>query len=554
MLLARETDGTRAIMRISTNAIDRARQRIGTEGAMDPYKRKLHKLRRLVAGDVSAIDDDSTSAADSESSQMLYRERLPEFYDVMITDVEEGRSNKIQQGIRTLLFQTMFAFPDVEVQNLTPEMATLHGAYLRHTMGSAPYGCEAKHQMRMALLDYMIGGLGWAKTCLKDGAPTIIAIDTLDMVWDWSASIPQEIQWAACKRRKGLGEWIEHFGTSKGFKEITDHEGRDFDKPIELWFYYSMTGEHCVFRSDIDEHDPVFVGENPYTMPTPAGDTYMLPMEPCYYFAQPGVKFPTGVAEMMLPSQIAIWEAMRRVRDTINNCKPWTDVEEGAYLPEDIANFKDGVLNPVMIRNSNKPPAIQMPGQDVEATVLNWIDRNQKELTEQSGVNPYASGNAIDVDFAAETAAIQNASGLVAGVIAKDNAAFWERVTRKFLAVAHKYDDRPFVCTIDEVPITFDEGDPVSEYLDPMAEIVIQEDTMAFRPRQQRVAEAMQDIEVAAKVAQFFPNAINKAYENYLRARGEKNLKEYMKPPEPMMQPMGAEQSAMADASTAGAA
>lgn len=510
-----------------------ALDRVRTESALHPYKRKLHILRRLVAGDMSAIDDTEATSADHEQTMPLYRESLTEFYDIMVTDIEDGRSNKLKHGIRTLLFQTVMQFPDVEVQNLAPELANLHSAYLRKALGAAPYGCEAKHQMQLALLDYMIGGMGWAHICLKEGAPSVKAVDTIDMVWDWSATLPNEITWAACKRRNPVSYWIKHFGSAKGFTDIISDADKNPDVPVELWFYYDLDGNHFVFRQGLDEQNTVFKGQNLYMTPTPAGDVPMLPFEPMYYLTLPGVKFATGVAEDMLPAQIAIWEGMRRVRDTITTQKPWVDMEEGAYNPEDLDDFRNGVFNPIMRRNSGKPPAVQMQGAQPETAVLDWIDRNQREIVEQSGVNPYASGNPIDVDYAAETNAIQQAAGLTAGVIAKDNAAFWERVVKKFLAVGRQYDDRPFRLSLDaDTVLEFDESDPIAEYLDPTADIVIQEDTMSFRPRQQRIAEAAQDMQMAAQVAQMFPNAVAKAFENYLVASGKKNLAEWMKPPQ----------------------
>lgn len=528
---------------IENSRVVLALERVRTDQHLHAFKRKVHKLRRLVAGDLSALDDSSSTTA-AATNQTLYKAGISEFYDILVTDVEEGRNNKMMQGIRTLLFQTMTMFPDIEVENTHPDIADFMSQYVKVAMGSRPMGCAAVHQMRLGLLDYLVGGLGWVKTCLQDEAPTVLAIDTLDMVWDLTAVIPQDIQWAACRRTQPLYRWLRYFDSEKGFTDLT-HANTNEDHPVAVWFYYTLEGDYVAVREGHDEE--IEAKDNPYSMPTPSGPVSMLPFESCYHFAQQSVRFPTGIAEQMLPAQIACWEAARRIRRVHQSGAPFWEVQEGSYDEESMEQFEDGDPGAAMVHKQGSEAARANPGFQNDPMSFDWLNRNEEEIVAMGGANPYASGNAVKgVKYASEVQAIQGNAGLVAGVIAKDNASFWERVTRKFFAIAHQYDDRPFQMMTADGLLQFDSSNPVKDYIDPMAEIIITEDSMTFRPQVERIREATEFfmLTLQPQVATMFPEAPKKAFEDLLRAKKQKNMTEWMQAPSaaPVLQPQGAPQ------------
>jgi hypothetical protein len=177
---------------------------------------------------------------------------------------------------------------------------------------------------------------------------------------------------------------------------------------------------------------------------------------------------------------------------------------------------------------------------EIPQTSLAWRQFHDRELTAQSGANPYASGNKVEgVTYAAEVNAIEGNAGLMAGAIAKDNADLWVRSCRLLLTCGALWDDAPFTALLENVPTPFGPANPVKKYLRPDAAIIIREDTMMFQPRDQQIARAKDNLMTVAPLAQMFPQALGAAMEEYQRARGEKNISKYMAGPSPAP-PMGA--------------
>lgn len=132
------------------------------------------------------------------------------------------------------------------------------------------------------------------------------------------------------------------------------------------------------------------------------------------------------------------------------------------------------------------------------------------------------------VEFSSQVNAIRGDSGLVAGNIARDNADWWERCTRKFLAKGKAYDSRPIVLAIDGVDLLFDAADPISGYLRPDAEITVREDSMRFRSRQEKVYEAQLMLDTALVVQKFFPKAPVMGYRQFPEADDEQSPEKWM--------------------------
>lgn len=499
--------------------------------ANEQYKKKVHRLRGLVAGD-NAVLSSTTSSDDYEG----IRPFEPEYADYLVTDVEAGRANKMFQAIRTLVNQVSYVFPDIEFSNVEPEEATLNAEYCRIRLGSEPTGCNARHHMRLALLDYLTGGMGWAFVGTDtDSRPLILNADTLDVEWDMSARIPQDIRWASCAFRNPRWYWEEMFSRS-----ALPHVNADTpDEPIELVFYYDVIGKGnwCIFqriggREGLHEK-PVYKGSNPYYRVVGGEKLPTLPVESMYHLTLPSVRLPVGVAEAMTPQQIAIWESDRHIQRVINGAKAFYAVQKGALSPDNMAKFEAGEIGAIVeIEHGHQAPQYN-PSGEVDRTTLEWRNQNEQELVAQSGANPYASGNKVDgVKYAAEVNAIQGASGLMAATVAKDNAEFWERVVRKVLEVGSAFDRAPFAARIDRVLVEFDEADSIRQYLRPDAELTIREQSMQFEPAEARIARAKAKLDVAMAMAKQFPGGVAQAYEEVLKAMGEKNISKYLDAPQ----------------------
>lgn len=525
----------------------------GDEQARFQYRRKVHNLRRLVAGDLSALDGVQGSSQtaqnlDDHTSKAPGSERQRQFYKIFTRDAEVGRSNLLQQMIKTLLFQTSYQMPSIDFEGLDEEVAGFMGVYLKTRLGAAPRGCDAVHQMRMALLSYMIEGIGWAGVTFDEsGAPVIRYFDTLDMSWDRGANVISDIRWLSVLDRRPCWQWELMFGGAS-FKEFDDK-----DTLVELEFYYDVQGErgtHEVYcHSGKDADKPILSEANPYYYTVDGFEQAFLPIDPIYYLQQPSVAYPTGVAEMMLPHQVAVLEGERYVRKAVRAGAPVQVMNSTGLNAQEVDRFMDGDID--VLRANGKVPASEIihnvPGLEIPATVAGWLQSNEQKLTEAGGVNPYASGGKVDgVRFASEVQAIQNQAGLVAGTVSKDHNQHWARIIEKYLATAALYDDAKLTLLYDGLRIPFGADNPVRDFIIPDANIVIREDTMQYRSREQAIQESVAKLEVAIKLAQMFPAGVKDAYESYLRATGEQNPGKMLEAP-----PMApADAGAGADAET----
>lgn len=521
-------------------AVHRVRE---TYKVSKPYFRKVNRLRRIVAGDREALE--GWSASDDTEAENISHEHVGEFRPILVTDIEEGRSNKLLQAIRTLVLQTTYHFPEVEADDLETEDATLLREYFRQRLGPEPMGCGAITEMRRALYDYLIGGFGWVWVGIQNGKPIIRYVDTLDTLWDQAAPTLSDARWWSCTQRAPLKWWMDTFGKQKFTKFLALEKSKHVreETPIDLQFYYDIEGTAGTFmvlhksgEDDVDD-DPIIKGSNPCIWTYGREKVPFLPSEPMFFMELPNTRHPIGIAEQMLPSQVAIWRADEAIQQIIA-CPAFYEVVEGSLDEAELQKFEDAEVGSVIRRKGDGAPIQQHQALEVPHALLNYRAFHEGEMQSQSGANPFASGEPLEgTNFAAEVHAIQGASGLMSGTIAKDNAEFWIRTLRKFLAKGAVYDNKYFTARFEDVTLEFDEANPINIYLQPHANLTIRENSMQFVDPQSKImlAKADFDMAVAANMATqgMLMGAVLKSYENYLRARGETNVSQFLQPTMP---------------------
>lgn len=82
-------------------------------------------------------------------------------------------------------------------------------------MREEPFGCAAKSHARLSLFDYATGGMGWGYTPMENGKPCMRYADTLDVLWDQTSRLPQNIQWWSVTVCMPLYYWANKFGAAK---------------------------------------------------------------------------------------------------------------------------------------------------------------------------------------------------------------------------------------------------------------------------------------------------------------------------------------------------
>jgi len=516
--------------------------RIQTGRTLTPWKAKVHDLRMIVAGDFSRVDPESDPQVDP-AEDTPRKGSLTWAYDVLVRDYEEGTSNKMLQAIRTLVMQSSYRFPTVEFEGVEPIEADIMASYIRRRLGPRPAGCDVMHHMRLALLDYIIGGIGWIWCGVDDGRPRNEAQDTLDVVWDQTARLITDIQWQAVRVREPLWRWVEMYGPKPFQSELQGIKPNsvEMDRVLELWFYYDVYGErgnHAVLRSTEDGAvgDPIDLSDNPHSMDIDGVEQPFLPLEPMYHMLLPSVRQPVSIAEMMLPNQLATRLSEREIRHTVQRGRQFYDVEEGAYTEESLEAFRRGDIGAIVVRNKTSNPAEPRGGIEISGSLMEYWRMNDQELVAHSGANPYATGDKVTgIQFASEVNAIQSSAGLTVSTITGDHGAHYERMIMKTLANAKKFDVAPLELTYDDLTLEFGPARPIGEYLREDAVVKISEEMLHYESRERKMQRAQGVLNNALTVAAVVgPQTVKLAYEDFLRAAGIRNVSQHLRPPDPI--------------------
>ena len=175
----------------------------------------------------------------------------------------------------------------------------MNSAYLKTICGPSPRGCDAVDEHRIALLDYLIGGVGAVHLTFRKGRPAVEYADVLDLTWDTSAHVLTRMQWCSRKVRKPLWEWIDMFGSKPFETHFTDVDDMDkvLDNRIELEWYYDVSGgdgrgKHYVIYPGGKSEDmelPLILEEsdNPFYCTIDGFDDPFLPLNIMYYLQVP---------------------------------------------------------------------------------------------------------------------------------------------------------------------------------------------------------------------------------------------------------------------------
>lgn len=518
-----------------------ARLQSATRG-LEEVRRKIHTYRALVAGDRYAMQ--GFKSLDNRSNEN--RENRPTLDDIMVLSYYEGSSNHLLKNLRTLLFQVQHQAPDFEFDDLEPEDAMFHSAYLSHALGDAPFGCNAVEQFQIALLDMLIGGTGaiFAGTRPITGKqqPLLRYIDSLDLLWDQRQRLLVDAQWIACRFRQPYHVWARMFGEKAlAGAEVRPREHAAQDDPIELQFYYDVYDEgtwavfHAVSHDAVHEK-PVLKARTKYLL----HDVPFLPVEVAQLLVLPSVRAAAGLVETMAPHQMAIWDAEDRTRKDVKAQGQQYIVPAGLLSEEQLQQFRDGNSGGILEAQTAGQISVTPPIQP-NTSVLEWMNHNIRQAQAQSGASSYATGEVVEgTQFAREVSALRADTTLVAGTIARINASLWSRACRMFLSVAKLYESRNFQMTMEGERI-FLSAQEVRDFLRPDALPIVREESTQFMPQADRIAQKMSLLKLEMELAKLFPQGmppgVAQAHELALLAFGQRNIKKFVAPVESLQDP-----------------
>lgn len=516
------------------------------------FKKKIHKLRRIVAGDRTALYDDvlAENYDSGARQQRPFRLDLP---DILVEVYGEGENNAMLSILKTLVFQTAYTFPAVKLEGVTDEEQIVNAHYLKQKLGpTIKGGCEFVDQIRIALFDFVIGGIGAVQVSAdSDGIPYVRWRDTIDVRWDQQARLPSEIEWISVTNVEPLGVWLDMFPDSKWLqdkvmKHHADNRANVEDFATELEFYYDVSGKegsYIVFGREGDNRyteDPLYEGPNPHKMKVGEVLKPFLPFEMMFFMSIPSVRLPIGLAEMILPAQMAIWEAERHIRSTTKGGRAAYVIPEKGLDSEGKKVFEQSLENSILWWKDNTMQPSQLAPLEISPGVQEELQRNLAEINRQAGISDYSMGQKADgVETATEARYIAGQGQLTTGTVASANARLCQAALTKFLWIAKRFDKNSFSCQVNGHEYKFGPRTilgPVSRYLKPEAELTVSQDSTRFRSTDEEVAQARMDIEVSQIAAQAgFPNALQAALRKFYEAIGDEDITERLE--RPQMQP-----------------
>jgi hypothetical protein len=516
----------------------------------EPRKEWVDRIRsfsRLAANDLSEIVGLEKSFSGYSNDPRKSANAPDDRESPVLTDQYfEGMSNLMRQHVGTIAKTVAYKLPDIQVEGIDQTAGMVTELYLLTRLGPPPFGCDGATVMRKALDTMLIGGLSFPAVGFRRGMPVIEHFAPEDVLFDDSCRTYADMSWVSVRRVETLGYWLEQFPSDadKFRRFVTDDESC-YDTNVDVEFYWDIEGESghsgvWVGGSDDGDGCIEWLEENPFFYEVEGYRFPFLPVEPMVYQHTPGARYPSGMVEDMLPHQLRLWRNERAMHQLVRLGKPRILVNAENIRPE----YRKDLLRPddveevlVMDQDADPAKAFQIVhGLDIPSSLMADMDRNERQLVGQSGVNPYASGATTPgVRYSSEAIAINENSDLTSQSVSSEYGRCWRNLLKKFLAVAIQYDDSPVRIVYDDVSLDFGENNPIAFYLDWNAQIIVQESGTQFETRTDRVSRANQKLQFAMSVGQMYPQALPKAASEFLEALGERNPGAWMEQPKAPM-------------------
>lgn len=547
-------------------SVEAARKRIeDSYDANYEYYNKVYQLRCLVAGSTDPLMGSGMGPSTAQDiGHASYRKFQVNRPDILVKQFTEGRNNSLLNLLGTLMLRSCFNFPSVRFNGLSAKEQIVNAQYVRQKLGPRIRGgCHAMEQGQMALMDFLTGGIGAIYLPIEEGGtPGWDWADTLDLKWDVQARLPCDMRWFSITKCNPLWFWLEMMPDSQVLKDraIRSDTGKfsryDDEKPVEIEFYYDTEqGGHlyAFLKTSDNSYDekPVYEDSNPHKVELYGKKVPFLPLSCVHFMGIPSARQPIGVAEKMLPAQIAVWRLTNYIKKLIDAYKPFLEVNEDAISSQDADNLEKALIGGIVrVKADSFGKAFGAHGEfNLPQSVAEELSRNTTELNLQSGISSNAlGGKQQGVRLATEVRSINQQAELMTGAVNYANARMWSEAITMLLSNGKSYDTGPFECLGSD-----DQGNeatwkfgkdtpfgPVSRYLNPMAVESVEEDSMLFAPRSQRQQQSVAFWQMALQMSQV-PNpsvAVMRAWRKVCEAFGEDDPAMFEPPKPPMMPAM----------------
>jgi hypothetical protein len=503
-------------------------------------KDAIYRKRCITLGDEGALAGIGWGLNQDDGHEG-YRSNQLNRPDIRVTNFREARNNDILNAIDTIDKKTAFKLPSVKISGVKEVEQIVNQAWLDDRLKR---GNAALHGKK-ALADYLITGLGCMYITKRRGYQAVRWADTLDMLWDTSAMFPEDAEWMSMVVCRRMSYWQAVYPNNPALmsyvsnarpRSIAQMAHEEEDRLIELTFYYNLDGDFKIFITPSDDtYEEKAVYEGPNTHKDDDGE-FTLPWEMMSFMNMPSSRDAMGMTEKMLPAQMAIWAAVDQNLATARRGKAFYEVAEESMTQAEFDNwlmsYNAGVVRVKTLGGIKAHEPLAM-----DAVNIQEIERNTAELRDQAGTSQADRGQKMPgKTTATEARSIAQQGELTAAAISADNSQMWSGICTKMLSDG-KRDKKPFKCMVQGHRIDFrnddlPDGMKLEDLLRPDAQIRVAEDSMVYRSKEQRVADAEAELELAAKMAQLFPNWAPLAARRVLEAMGRDDIEECLKPPQ----------------------
>jgi hypothetical protein len=520
-------------------------------GAMEywaPYKKRVSQYTSLVMGDHGILDGSPAMGKGHPDAhrKVFAPDGVPE--KMVTMGYDRGTTNAIREQFWTIVARTSYRMPEIGFEGLDPIEATINKEYLKKILRPEAQPASADGAMQKALMQRIIGGLGWIGVLARDGAPFVRHLDVVsDIVWDPEADTPEEASWSAICTTAPLSEWAEIYaewpGSSGHFDDLLRSHSKNpsigLDQPVEMIEYFDVNGRHAIFRSDrLKSAEAMLVlEESPFFVETPHERLFFLPTVPHRHIQVPRAMAPVSMVEQMAPYQAAIRRAEVAVDDHVGRFGPWIDVPVGSYDDEQLDKIgKQGAM--AMRRDGTQPAAI-VPGAPLSGSLIQALDRAKAGLVAAGGSDPYALGQTTSVQFSSEVRAIQANSGLATSVVSEDYSRHYRWTSYFALALGKAYDKRRIQMNVNGVTLQWDATDPIGEYLRLTDDVVVAPSSAAYEDPDTKINRYWNLIQMGLQLGGIAPQMARIYTEKLLAAEGERDIQRHFEAPQSLQEQAG---------------
>lgn len=544
---------------ISKDALDRIRNRIMLREEFRGFAEKAAAYRRILGQDYSDVGGRSGRQRVKKSTREgrtkpVNSSVLSEYLDdTAIRQIEQFKSNDLAKGIRTLAHRTHPMAVHYDIEGMPYEDGMLHEKYLNLRLGAEPLGCEAREHMTGAMFDAMTVGVGGVlcgqtlRTVSNEPHvwPRLMYVDGARAYWDRNALCPELSAWSGVELEWRVSEWEALADDGKSAKSVTKLAGDIHPDAIfrGILHFDRDIGEAGTFSVWICQANDVDIYEDPLLVAplysVAKVEAYEVPLNPIRfltYLNLPGVAEPISFVDMSIRHQLDAWVAERQLAELVVLHRPLRMIAKDSLSDEKVV---DAIMNPggpaqvtIQAGDPSKVVYDQMPPAIPQATAA-LLQSARQDLAATIGHDPYAAGRPVEgVNFAAEAVNLANTGHSTELFVIARHALWMAGIGRTILACASKFDNGWFTLRDGEIEYRFgdapDRHGPWMMYVRPDAQVVASEESMHARSKDQKVQDALRDLQALGPYFPQYSKMQDELVRNYLGAAGVANPGKYL--------------------------